>query len=959
MAKRGRKKGQSHEEVVETVQIVQSEETAEQNVISEEPPTSEKKDIPEETGSSVSAENLVLKEVNTVGENSAPEKTELPEENPISEENPLSEEKDDLEVRASRMLENMLQKVENMSADCDDACEFEWIDSEESGEIQDASAAEEQDKQEKSIAVRFAEENGIELQAGDAVEWLDPGAEAGEAQSAETQPEEAFAGEAQLAETQPEETTVEEALTAEVQPEETTAEEAQASEAEVQLQGTQEDQPAKGKKIPAVLAKLFKGKKQKDFSEEEEMEVEETAVADGKVGFFTIRNKLSICLLLPIVFMIIIGAASYMKAQQGMGEKFSDSTIQTICMVTENVDSSCGFVKAQGLSYVLNTDVRALYGGKLKGDEVQANNVENGLRNSIMEAITGNAFVADIHLIPKADYYILSTHTANHNKGILDNYLAENKNENGKLKTWVDSHAELDDLNRAELSDYIMAYQVMSDGNKACIVIDVKSSAIQGLIDTLDFGAGSVVGFVTEGGRELISTAAAESGKFTAGSTFAGQAFFEEAMAGEENSFYKETGYNGKKYVFFFSRSEVNGAAVCALVPISMVTSQAKDIMILAIVLVVIAVAVVMTVGIFITSGIQGNMSLIAGKLGEVAEGNLAVAVTAKGNDEFRSLAGSATNMVRNTKNLVVKVKAATEELENSSDAVKSASNVLDEYSRNIADSISEINQGMERQSRHAQECVEKTNVLSDKIQNITELVRQVEDLAHETENMISQGMEIVTSLGDRARETTEITSAVGISIAELSNESKMIHSFVETIEEISDQTNLLSLNASIEAARAGAAGRGFAVVAEEIRKLADNSSSVAGEIGGKVSRIEARTKTSVESAKQAENMVAKQTEAVEQVISVFHQMQNRLTELVTELTDINESIQQADQERSETVAAVRNISDIIDENAENAERVSLVADKLRDNVEDLNGTADALGENMEELKNEISVFKL
>ena len=178
-------------------------------------------------------------------------------------------------------------------------------------------------------------------------------------------------------------------------------------------------------------------------------------------------------------------------------------------------------------------------------------------------------------------------------------------------------------------------------------------------------------------------------------------------------------------------------------------------------------------------------------------------------------------------------------------------------------------------------------------------------------------------------------------------------------INDISQQTNLLSLNASIEAARAGDAGRGFAVVAEEIRKLADDSAKAAGEISNNVAHITAQTQKSVESARTAQNMVAAQTEAVEQVVEVFVNMQNQLSMLVDGLKEIVSSTEKADHERSYTVDAVRNISAIIEETASSAAIVRDVAGKLMDSVQNLNQTADSLGENMDDLKSEISVFKI
>ena len=119
------------------------------------------------------------------------------------------------------------------------------------------------------------------------------------------------------------------------------------------------------------------------------------------------------------------------------------------------------------------------------------------------------------------------------------------------------------------------------------------------------------------------------------------------------------------------------------------------------------------------------------------------------------------------------------------------------------------------------------------------------------------------------------------------------------------------------------------------------------------------QTQNSVESAKEARSMVALQTEAVEEVVSVFLDMQQRMIELVDGLKNIVISTEKADSERSDAEIAVKNISDIIEETAASAETVNDVAAKLLENVEKLNHTADVLGENMDGLKSEISVFKI
>lgn len=708
--------------------------------------------------------------------------------------------------------------------------------------------------------------------------------------------------------------------------------------------------------------KAVKGKK---ASAEKKQKAPKQKKSGKSSKLLSIRNKIVVCFLVPIVFMVIIGVSAYQKSAEGLSEKFTDSTLQTMRMATENLNMSCDFIRSEGLKYAYDDDLRKYFLGMFEENPVDKLNFLTSTKSNLLSVQTSNPFISHMHIIPKKGVNLLSTKLSSGVDGFLDEYKEDVASGEGRrsIPQWIDSHPVLDEKVTETEKDYIMAFEMMSQSNNACVVIDIKPSAITDFMEEIDIGDGSIIGFVTPGGRELV-VENVEEGKESVlpeeGNVFSGQEYYTAVMdEAVSDAGTAEVDFQGEKYLFIYSHSADIGFTTCALVPMRVVTSQATEIRNMTIVLVILACVIVVIVGIFITAGIENNMRRISRKFGDVAKGDLTVTVSAKGHDEFQDLAGSATNMITNTKKLVNQVSNATGELEVSAQNVGQASELIHEYSQDITRAIGEINEGMEEQSRHAQECVEKTDILSNEIQEVSHVVERVEKLVGETEGMINKGMEIVQVLGDRAGETTQMTVKVSESIESLRKESEIINSFVATITEITEQTNLLSLNASIEAARAGEAGRGFAVVAEEIRKLADDSAKAAGEIRNNVANITAQTQNSVESASQAKAMVELQTKAVEEVIAVFREMQERMGQLIEGLKDIVVSTEKADGERSAAVAAVKNISDIIEETAGSAETVNDVANKLLNHVEKLSTTASVLDENMEGLKNEISVFKI
>ena len=753
-------------------------------------------------------------------------------------------------------------------------------------------------------------------------------------------------------------------------------------QAEVTEEAEESEAPEKLSRGKAVAAKIKSNKfamaiatklmKKKDVNGEDE--VGAPVKMKKQSMLFSIRNKIFICFLVPIAFMIVVGVAAYQKSSEGMQDKFQESTEQTMKMLGEYIEMSNSFIETDALTFVMDAQLNNYAIGLLDDDMNAMADIVKLTKKNITAAQTSNDFLANIHIVPVAGKKVMTTKKMDvgttEPDGFYDEYLADVPMDGKNPQKWIDHHDLLDETLGLEKEDYILSYELPGQNKKHLVIYDVSSKYYKEFLEEVDLGNGSIIGLVTENGRELIYESLEEGQESTIvegepvffGKDFYTAIFPVETEGEEETKKSKdkdeeeeilhgsaEVEYNGKDYIFIYNRLATCNSTVCALVPMKVVTGQAESIKTLTLGLVVAAILIAGLIGVWIASGIQRNMKRIAKRFGEVANGDLTVTVTAKGRDEFVGLAQSATNMIYNNKKLVAKVNESTNDLEVSASEVKSASEIISGYSEDITRAIGGINEGMERQSKDA---------LSRDIKEVSDTVEKVEVLVSNTENMIESGMTMIQQLGESAEETTAITAQVGDSVAALKKETSIINQFVEMITDISEQTNLLSLNASIEAARAGEAGRGFAVVAEEIRKLADSSAKAAGNIQDNVKNITKQTESTMADAKRAEEKVAAQSVVVEKVVSIFQDMNTQMEELVGGLDAIVESTGKADAERKETLESVKNISDIIEESAGSVRDVNGVTEKLLQNVDNLNKVSDTLNVNMEDLKAEISAFK-
>ncbi|MBR4411068.1 MAG: HAMP domain-containing protein, partial [Firmicutes bacterium] len=434
------------------------------------------------------------------------------------------------------------------------------------------------------------------------------------------------------------------------------------------------------------------------------------------VQIFSIRNKIFVCFLIPIIFMIVVGTVAYNKAAEGMQEKYQESTLQTINMVNEYIEMNYGFITAEAMKYAFDDGIHK-YAFGMMTDLAEQKEVVSSTKKNLQSTQKTNELVSNFHIIPMTGANVITTKTAarigEETDGFYNEYMENTIMEGKTPKRWIDTHPLLDEKLGVEESDYIMTYQLQSNKQSFILVVDIASEGIENLLKNMDLGEGSIIGFVTENGRELLLESVGEGKEsvLTEGEkVFFGQEFYTPINEEDNMSGYQEVKFKGKNYLFLYTRSDSNHATICALVPMDVVTGQAESIKSITVKLVLLAIVIAAVIGIWIAAGITGNMKRISRRFGEVAKGDLTVKVTAKGKDEFNQLAASATDMIYNNKKLVSKVNRSTDDLAGSAQEVKDASFIISDYSEDITAAISGINEGMQKQSEYAQFCVEKTS---------------------------------------------------------------------------------------------------------------------------------------------------------------------------------------------------------------------------------------------------------
>ena len=441
---------------------------------------------------------------------------------------------------------------------------------------------------------------------------------------------------------------------------------------------------------------------------------------------------------------------------------------------------------------------------------------------------------------------------------------------------------------------------------------------------------------------------------------------YQKVVVNKENYVRHNYMISGQRYTSVYTpvmddKGNVDGMTV-ALRKTHDVNAHIRSVVLLFVFCALVCVAVFITIGVFVYRSSAAAMADIVNGIVRMSGGELFVKFqrgSIDRNDELGTIAESSQNLADKLFSVITDSAKLSNDVSTSGTELSNSSEQASQASFQVSQAVEDIAKGAVSQAESVQTSAEDTSNMGMDIDGVSE---EVGTLSAATENMkdaADRTIRALTNLIDHNEQVVNSMKVIEDNIMTTDASVQNIAQAAGIIDDISTQTNLLSLNASIEAARAGEAGKGFAVVADEIRSLAEQSKEAASQISEIVTKLVEGSKESVNTVGQLNEAFAVQSEQLDETKSDMDSMLVEVDRVSDGTNKINSRIDAVNSSKNNLVEIISDLSAISQENAAATEETNASVEELNATFEVINKSAMDLQEMAHELDGLISFFKL
>jgi len=375
--------------------------------------------------------------------------------------------------------------------------------------------------------------------------------------------------------------------------------------------------------------------------------------------------------------------------------------------------------------------------------------------------------------------------------------------------------------------------------------------------------------------------------------------------------------------------------------------------------LVVIVSIIMIILVVFFSKYITDKLKTVNVLSEAIAKGDLTQNLDIKSVDEIGQMSGSLNQMVTNLRDIVQDVSSTLESVVATSEELTASSEQTQAAAEQIAVSIQAVAIGTDNQviltdetTKVVGEIFRGMENIAGSVQNVSQASIEAYKRAQSGDLVVSEAIVHMNKINDKVVKSSNIVNLLG-------KKSSQVGNIVTLITQIAEQTNLLALNAAIEAARAGEQGRGFAVVADEVRKLAEQSGNSAGQINELINEIQTEMMSAVKSMNDGTDAVNEGIILVKNAGNSFHEILSDVDGVSKQMQDVSAVVQQIYAASQMMVQSVEKIAEITKDSAAGAQNIAAASEEQSAIMKEVSNAAEVLTQMSIGLEKKLSIFKM
>jgi methyl-accepting chemotaxis protein len=668
--------------------------------------------------------------------------------------------------------------------------------------------------------------------------------------------------------------------------------------------------------------------------------------------FKSVGVKLCIIFVVSILFFVIImGGASYQISRTVMQQKVSEFSLQTVIQADEKLDLLYNTYDKFTMQLSVDREfvdslAATLELNKESEDYLVNYNKLDKLVQKYMYATEG---IQGIELFtPKGDV-IQITSSLIPNKNYADQPWYNRIVKAEGKPVWLDEKLSENRITMPIISLGRNLYRTGSADVFCVILVDIDLNMVKNQLESIQMGKQGNIQVINNSNKVIYSKRAEESGKLAV------QALPAEQLK-EHNGSYQSS--DGKQQIVF-SKSKGTGWYTVGIMPVQEILKDTKKLYNLTVIVALCALLLAVAIGLAVARYIGKPLIHLRNLMHEGANGNLNIRTKHKSQDEIGQLGSSFDLMMKQITELVVKTNYSAKEVKETASALSTASNKTAASAQEISIATEEISGGAGELAKEAERGNDLTQNFGNHIHSVIQANLEMGKVSADVKSSSELGTKYMAGLIVKTNETEIMTRSMVVKVDQLRDSTSSIRKILEILDNITKQTNILSLNAAIEAARAGGAGKGFMVVANEIRKLADQSRQSIEVVGQFTVKIQHEIEDTVSVLSTAYPLFQEQIHAVKEADSIFKQVTHHMEGFFNQLSSVSHIVGDLEQSQLVLSEAMTNVSAVSEQSLAASDQVaSLTTDQLSIS-QGLVSLSDKLERLADELHDSLSKFSI